>query len=100
MTYTETDLENTVGWIKDMLREKSSVADTEVRYLVESCVLELKIAGIQGKLTDPLYRQAVKLYAKAHFGYDSDSEKFLKAFQNLRDSMALSGEYGGGASGL
>lgn len=100
MTYTETDLENTVGWIKDMLREKSSVADAEVRDLVESCVLELKIAGVQGKLTDPLYRQAVKLYAKAHFGYDSDSERFLKAFQNLRDSMALSGEYGGGASGL
>lgn len=100
MTYTEIDLENTVGWIKDMIREKSSVADTEVRDLVESCVLELKIAGVQGKLTDPLYRQAVKLYAKAHFGYDSDSGKFLKAFQNLRDSMALSGEYGGGASGL
>lgn len=100
MTYTETDLENTVGWIKDMLREKSSVADTEIRDLVESCVLELKIAGVQGKLTDPLYRQAVKLYAKAHFGYDSDSERFLAAFQNLRDSMALSGEYGGGASGL
>lgn len=100
MTYTEIDLENTVGWIKDMIREKSSVADTEVRDLVESCVLELKIAGVQGKLTDPLYRQAVKLYAKAHFGYDSDSEKFLKAFQNLRDSMTLSGEYGGGASGL
>ena len=100
MTYTEIDLENTVGCLKDMLREKSSVADTEIRDLIESCVLELKIAGVQGKLTDPLYRQAVKLYAKAHFGYDSDSEKFLKAFQNLRDSMALSGEYGGGASGL
>ena len=100
MIYTEIDLENIVEWLRDMLREKSSVADTEIRDLVESCVLELKIAGVQGKLTDPLYRQAVKLYAKAHFGYDSDSERFLKAFQNLRDSMALSGEYGGGASGL
>lgn len=100
MAYTETDLEITVDWLKDMLREKSSVADTEVRDLVESCVLELKIAGVQGKLTDPLYRQAVKLYAKANFGYDSDSEKFFKAFQKLRDSMALSGEYGGVENGL
>ena len=100
MAYTKTELEITVDWLKEMLREKSSVADTEIRDLIESCVLELKIAGVQGKLTDPLYRQAVKLYAKAHFGYDSDSERFLKAFQNLRDSMALSGEYGGGASGL
>lgn len=100
MTYTATELEITVDWIKEMLREKSSVAETEIRDLVESCVLELKIAGVQGKLTDPLYKQAIKLYAKAHFGYDSESEKFLKAFQNLRDSMALSGEYGGNDSGL
>ena len=100
MACTKTELEITVDWLKEMLREKSSVADTEIRDLIESCVLELKIAGVQGKLTDPLYRQAVKLYVKAHFGYDSDNERFLKAFQNLRDSMALSGEYGGGASGL
>lgn len=100
MAYTETDLEITVDWLKEMLREKSSVADTEIRDLVESCVLELKLAGVQEKLKDPLYRQALKLYAKAHFGYDSDNEKFLKAFQNLRDSMALSGEYGGVESGV
>lgn len=100
MAYTKTELEIAVDWLKEMLREKSSVADTEIRDLIESCVLELKIAGVQGKLTDPLYRQAVKLYAKAHFGYDSDNERFLEAFQNLRDSMALSGEYGGGTSGL
>ena len=48
MAYTETDLEITVDWLKDMLREKSSVADTEIRDLIESCVLELKIAGVQG----------------------------------------------------
>ncbi len=39
MAYTETDLEITVDWLKDMLREKSSVADTEIRDLIESCVL-------------------------------------------------------------
>ena len=48
MTHTETDLEITVDWLKDMLREKSNVADTEIRDLIESCVLELKIAGVQG----------------------------------------------------
>lgn len=100
MAHTKTELEITVDWLKDMLREKSNVADIEIRDLIESCVLELEITGVRGKLTDPLYRQAVKLYAKAHFGYDADNEKFLKAFQNLRDSMALSGEYGGGKSGV
>ena len=36
-----------------MLREKSNVADTEIRDLIESCVLELKIAGVQGNSTAP-----------------------------------------------
>ena len=75
-------MEELVEWLKKMLRIKSSTADEE-----------LEIAGIQGKLTDPLYKQAVKLYVKANYGYDDDSEKFLYAFQSLRDSMALSGEY-------
>ena len=68
-------MDELVEWLKKMLRIKSDTADEELEDLVRACQNELKIAGVQGKLTDPLY------------------EKFLNAFQGLRDSMALSGDY-------
>lgn len=86
-------MDELVEWLKKMLRIKSDTADEELEDLVRACQNELKIAGVQGKLTDPLYKQSVKLYVKANYGYDDDNEKFLNAFQGLRDSMALSGDY-------
>lgn len=79
--------------LKRAVRAKSSEADEEIEELVESCRTELKLAGVYGDESDPLYLQAVRLYCKAHYGYDEDTDRFLSAFQSLRDSMALSGDY-------
>lgn len=49
--------------------------------------------GVHGDETDPMYYQAIVLYCKAHYGYDEDSERFEKAYNSLRDSMYLSGNY-------
>ena len=56
--------------------------------LVEACKKEMEIAGIYGDETDPLYRQAIRLYCKSHYGYDEDAERFQAAFCSLRDAMA------------
>ena len=42
----------------------------------------------------PLCKQALKLYCKGHYGYDKDQTTFRAAYAALRDSMALSGDYG------
>ena len=68
----------TIEKIKKRLRVKSDEADAEVEALV----------------LDPLYMQAVVLYCKAHFGYDEGTDRFREAFESLRNSMALSGDYG------
>lgn len=88
--------------VKTVLRVKSKAFDdAEISPLISSCKADLLRAGIKTDAeTDPLTRQAIKLYCKANFGFSEDSEKFQKAYEALRDSMALSGDYGGGGSAI
>lgn len=76
------------------VRVKSETAESEVKDLAEACKKDLEIAGVYVKdEEEALCRQAIKLYCKAHYGYDKDSEKFRAAYAALKDSMALSGDY-------
>lgn len=79
--------------LKRFVRARSADAELELQGLVEACKKEMEIAGIYGDETDPLYRQAIRLYCKSHYGYDEDTERFQAAFCSLRDAMALSGDY-------
>ena len=79
--------------LKRIVRVRSADAELELQGLVEACKKEMELAGIYGDETDPLYRQAVRLYCKSHYGYDDDTERFQAAFGSLRDAMALSGNY-------
>lgn len=73
---------------------KSQASEEEVADLVDACKGDLKIAGVYvTDENDPLCKQALKLYCKANYGYDKDSERFRAAYEALRDSMALSGDY-------
>ena len=79
--------------LKRIVRVRSADAELELQGLGEACKKEMELAGIYGDETDPLYRQAVRLYCKSHYGYDEDTERFQAAFGSLRDAMALSGNY-------
>lgn len=85
--------EDIVEKIKNRIRAKSETANEEVKDLINACKKELEMKGIHGDETDPIYYQAIVLYCKAHYGYDEDSERFEKAYNSLRDSMYLSGNY-------
>lgn len=80
--------------IKRAVRVTASLADGEIKNLVSACVAEMQVAGVYIKdLQDPLGKQAITLYCKAHYGYDEKTEAFAEAFRALRDAMALSGDY-------
>ena len=86
--------EELIQELKRVVRVKSGNAAEEISDLIESCKREMEIAGVY--VTDenePLCKQAIKLYCKGRYGYDKDSEKFWSAYESLRDSMALSGDY-------
>lgn len=80
--------------LKKAVRVKSDIASEELEDLAEACVKDLEIAGVYCENDDDqLYMQALKLYCKANYGYDKDSEKFRAAYAALKDSMSLSGDY-------
>ena len=76
------------------IRKTAKNLDTEIQQTIAACLLDLKRVGI-AKISadDPLICQAAKLYLKGQFGFSDDSEKYLAAYEHLRDALSLSGEY-------
>lgn len=80
--------------VKTALRIRNTAFDDEIQGLIDACKLDLSIAGVKViKEDEPLTNQAIKLYCKANFGYDDNSEKFAEAYLNLKQSMSLCGDY-------
>lgn len=81
--------------IKLALRIKSNKTDEDILDLIEACKLDLNTAGVKNiKEDDALIIQAVKLYCKANYGLNNnESEKYSKAYDSLKISLALCGDY-------
>lgn len=82
--------------VKNALRITTSDMDDDIKDLICAAKADLRISGVKVILdTDPLVIQAVKLYCKAHFGDNDSNNKFLNAYQALKISMSLAGEFRG-----
>ena len=59
-----------------------------------SAAQELRMHGVRAiDEEDPLTAQALKFYCRGFFNFQGDGERYMKAFEHLADSMALSGDY-------
>ena len=66
----------------------------EITSLIQAGAADLNRQGVDNiDLADPLTKQALKLYCKAHYGYDQNSDRFLMAYEALSAGMSLSGDY-------
>ena len=89
--------------VKAALRIKTASVDDEVQWLIDACLADLRIVGIIipeppakvifPSVGDPLILRAVILYAKAHFGFSDNSEKYQKAYDYLKCALSLAGDY-------
>lgn len=84
--------------VRSNLRISNKAYDTvEIAPLIDACKLDLKIAGVSAtKITDTpdaLIFRAIVLYCKANFGYEEKAERFLKAYEAQKISLALAGDY-------
>lgn len=71
-----------------------SVFDDEIVQTLQACILDLNNGGVVViDLDDPLIKQAMKLYLKAHFRSDPSAEKFMKSYEFLKYSLELSSDY-------
>jgi hypothetical protein len=89
--------------VKNALRIKTAAFDGEVEGLIAACKADLHLVGVvfpeaAGEAPaeiagDPLIERAIILYAKAAFGYFEDSEKYQRAYDCLKCSLSLAGDY-------
>lgn len=90
--------------VKNALRVKTAAFDDEIQDLIDACKADLRLVGVnvpedtpaEGKEAaagDPLITRAIVLYAKTNFGYSEDSEKYRAAYDYLKCSLSLAGDY-------
>ena len=90
--------------VKNALRVKTAAFDDEIQDLIDACKADLRLVGVnvpedtpaEGKeaaASDPLITRAIVLFAKANFGYSEDSEKYRAAYDYLKCSLSLAGDY-------
>lgn len=90
---------------KVWIRKSSGSLDDEIKQTVEAALLDLSIAGIKNiDAGDALIKQAVKLYLKAQFGFNEESDKYEVAYEHVKAAMSLCSDYttakvAGGADG-
>jgi hypothetical protein len=86
---------------EDMLNEaklwvgySKNVFDEEIEQTMQACAIDLGNAGVVNiDFTDPLIKQAVKLYLKAQFRSDDGDNKFADAYEHLKKALSLSSDY-------
>lgn len=83
--------------VKAALRVSNNALDAlEIEPIVSACEADLDLAGVNNiDRADPLIIRAVVLYAKANFGYDEEQERYSRAYEQLKKTLALSQKYGG-----
>lgn len=90
--------------VKNALRVKTAAFDDEIQDLIDACKADLRLVGVnvpedtpaegrEAAAADPLITRAIVLYAKANFGYSEDSEKYRAAYDYLKCSLSLAGDY-------
>lgn len=82
--------------VKTALRVSGTLYDAdEIEPIIAACKIDLGLAGVRLiQDDDPLIARAVVLYAKANFGYTEDADRLAKAYEALKNSLALSSDYG------
>lgn len=91
--------------VKAALRVKTTAFDGEIEGLIAASLADLRLVGVNIPETeppaegeeptagDPLIERAIILYAKANFGYTDDGEKYQRAYDYLKCSLSLAGDY-------
>lgn len=85
---------NLIASAKQWLRTTTDTVNDEIEQVIEACLIDLKNAGVTNTdSSNPMIQQAIKLYLKSQFGYDVNADGFAKAYEFLKSSLALSGDF-------
>lgn len=91
--------------VKLALRIQNSKFDDEINGLIDAALADLRLVGVNIKkevlateeneisVANPLLARAIILYAKANFGLFEDTDRYKKAYDELKCALSLAGEY-------
>ncbi len=82
--------------IKKSLRFSHDEHDEEIEFNINACIHELERVGINTNSDDALIQKCCELYCKAEFNFNNCSERYMAAFEKMRDALSLSTDYTGG----
>lgn len=80
--------------VKESIRIKHDKLDSDLQGHIDACKADLKRAGVT-KIdeTDALITQAIKIYVKWQVNYEGQADRFMRAYESLRDALSLCGDY-------
>lgn len=80
-------------FIRLSLRITTTAYDEEINALIGAALIDMENAGVYKPNKDnALIRQAIKLYCIGYFGNRPNAERFIVAYESLRNSIALTGD--------
>lgn len=84
--------------IKLSMRVFHTMLDADITGNIASCMADLKRVGVGESFAvitskDALIGKAAELYCKWQYDFGGKGEQFKQAYENLRDSLSLCGDY-------
>jgi hypothetical protein len=78
-----------LDYVRLVLRKTGTAFDEEISNLIASAKLDLAVAGVTNiQDTDPLIRQAIATYCKAHFGEADDYDRLKRSYDEQKAQLA------------
>ena len=80
--------------IKEHLRITHDLLNDDIQDVIEECLHDLRRMDVRVIETDPLIVASVKLYARYRFNFEDQGERYMKAYEDLRNALSFAIEYG------
>lgn len=92
------EMETALGKVKVAMRRAGVNVglDTEIVDLIETCMADLGIAGVDGAnaiITDPLIRLAYITFCKLHDGEPDDYDRLKKSYDEQKAQLSMASGY-------
>lgn len=79
--------------VKTALRIKSAAFDEEINDLIAAALRDLRLAGVEGGVRDPLIRRAVITYCRVHFGQPDDYDRLKASYDEQKAQLQMATGY-------
>ena len=96
--YIDTEMQEALEKVKVAMRRAGVHVglDTEITDLIESCLADLGIAGVDGTqviLTDPLIRLAYITFCKMHDGEPDEYDRLKRSYDEQKSQLSMATGY-------